>query len=436
MVGETILRQSAKVTMPAPVLPNGSAQVPTPPRRNMLKTVTSLLLVVLLACADPRPAATSALVRDSAGIRIVENRAPQWTEGTGWKVDPSPILDIGSDGDSGEQFGQIQDVLRLADGRLIVAEGSTAELRVYTDSGRYIRSIGRRGEGPGEFIGLGLVRSYRGDSLLAYDYQLRRISIFDRDGHFGRGVNLHPPDGTYPDIEGATVDGGFIGLSSEFPSGAIKSGTVRTPMHLFRFGPEGELVDTLGAFPGYETGIYNETNGNNHMRISFTIPFGHQASVVARPTETLVGANDSYEIRSYDAQGDIRRILRRETAPVPVTQQMIDAVNAEEDAQNPKSDPASRARVAKVRAVIVYPRTLPAFQDFHVDDGGYLWVRSFNAPGDTIPRFTVFDSTGQMLGDVQSPRHFEVTGIGAAWLVGIWKDENEVQHVRMYAIRK
>lgn len=404
----------------------------------MQKPVTPflLLLLPLLACGDHRPAATSAIIRDSAGIRIVENRAPRWTQGTGWKVDPSPILSIGSESDSGEQFGQIQDVLRLADGGLIVAEGSTAELRVYTDSGRYLRSIGRRGEGPGEFIGLGLVRTYRGDSLLAYDYQLRRISIFDRDGRFGRAVNLHPPDGTFPDIEGATLDGGFIGLSNEFPSGAIKSGTVRNPMRLFRFGPEGELVDTLGAFPGYETGIYNETNGNNHMRISFTIPFGHQTSVAVRPAETLVGANDSYEIRTYDAQGDIRRILRREIPPVPVTKQMIETVNAEEDAQNPRPDPASRERVAKLRAVIVYPRTLPAFRDFHVDDSGYLWVRSFNAPGDSIPRFTVFDSTGQMLGDVEAPRHFEVTGIGAEYLLGIWKDDNEVQHVRMYAIRK
>lgn len=402
----------------------------------MRRLATITLVLATAACAERSTPSVRAVVRDSAGIQIVDNRVPRWTEGGGWTIDSVPLLDIGSETDSGEQFSQIQDLLRLPSGELIVAEGDAAQLRVFSDSGHYLRAIGRKGEGPGEFVGLGLVRNYRGDSLLAYDYQLRRISIFDQAGRFARAVNLRPPGGSYPTIEGALADGSFLALGIEFPSGAIQSGTVRNPMQVFRFGPEGELLDTLGVFPGYETGVYNETSGSNHMRISFTIPFGHETSAAVRPTEVMVGSNDSYEIRSFGPDGELRRILRRQVTPVPVTPQMIQAMNADEDAQNPRADAASRERTAKVRAVIVYPKTLPAFKRFLVDEDGNLWVLAFNSPGDSASRYTVFDSSGQMLGDVVAPEDFELSRIGENYLLGIWKDENEVQHVRMYALKK
>ncbi|MEO8199969.1 MAG: 6-bladed beta-propeller, partial [Gemmatimonadota bacterium] len=163
----------------------------------------AILLWLTAACAEQPQTVVHATIRDSAGIQVIENTAPLWTDSAGWTVDSLPLMDIGSEGDSGEQFGRLQDVLRLPDGRLIVAEGDAAQLRLFSDSGNYIRSVGRKGEGPGEFVGLGLIRPYRADSLMVYDYQLRRITVIDQEGKLGRMINLRPPGGTYPSVEGA-----------------------------------------------------------------------------------------------------------------------------------------------------------------------------------------------------------------------------------------
>lgn len=54
------------------------------------------LCILLIACADESRPATSdfATVRDSAGIVLVRNHTAEWTLREGWRVSPTPILEI------------------------------------------------------------------------------------------------------------------------------------------------------------------------------------------------------------------------------------------------------------------------------------------------------------------------------------------------------
>ena len=58
------------------------------------------LLAALTACGGGEPSVALPTVRDSAGIRIVENTTAQWREGAGWTVVDSPSVSIG--GSAGE----------------------------------------------------------------------------------------------------------------------------------------------------------------------------------------------------------------------------------------------------------------------------------------------------------------------------------------------
>jgi hypothetical protein len=80
------------------------------------------LLPALAACGGDARAAGPA-VRDSAGVRIVENGAPAWKEGEGWRLAAEPALDIGMvDGPPQYQFGDVAGVVRLGDGTVVVAD--------------------------------------------------------------------------------------------------------------------------------------------------------------------------------------------------------------------------------------------------------------------------------------------------------------------------
>ena len=76
--------------------------------------------------------------------------------------------------------------MRTGDGRIVLANRGTYELRWYDVEGRFLWSAGRRGEGPGEFRWLTWATLFEGDSVLAYDSQLRRASIFSPAGEFVR----------------------------------------------------------------------------------------------------------------------------------------------------------------------------------------------------------------------------------------------------------
>lgn len=86
-----------------------------------------------------------------SGQIVVTNPAePLWTPAEGWRVEE--ILRIGRvEGDGPDAFGVVRafDVDDL--GRVWVIEHQAQEIRVFAPTGEHVRTIGRKGGGPGEF---------------------------------------------------------------------------------------------------------------------------------------------------------------------------------------------------------------------------------------------------------------------------------------------
>src|SRR5690625_4203127 len=134
-----------------------------------------LLTLTLAGCAADAPRANLATERDSAGIRIVENAEPRPGTVPEWTIDDEPLLEIGVlDGDPAEQFFRVAGTLRLSDGRVVVADGGSGEVRVFDAEGRHLATGGGQGDGPGEFRNLSRLYRLPGDTILAWDAGLRR----------------------------------------------------------------------------------------------------------------------------------------------------------------------------------------------------------------------------------------------------------------------
>ena len=88
------------------------------------------------------------------------------------------------------QLHGVEDATRLADGRIVVANGGSWELLVFDGAGNYLTAWGGEGEGPGEFSDLNRVRPWATDSLIADDPEQGRISAFDLEGNHGWTVSL------------------------------------------------------------------------------------------------------------------------------------------------------------------------------------------------------------------------------------------------------
>jgi hypothetical protein len=76
-----------------------------------------------------------------------------------------------------DEFGAVADVAVSSIGRVFVADYLALTVNVYDSVGTAIGSIGRQGDGPGEFRALTSV-DVKGDSLFVLDAALRRVSLF------------------------------------------------------------------------------------------------------------------------------------------------------------------------------------------------------------------------------------------------------------------
>lgn len=396
------------------------------------KTMRGLPFVLgsLVACShgdEPAPP-RSPTVTDSSGLRIVHNPSVRDAP-PGWTV-RGPLLEIGElEGDPEYELFRVRGAQRLSDGRIVVANDGSRELRFYDSLGRHVLSAGGEGDGPGELeaIRSGGLRRFGTDSLLVLDLAQGRVSIFDGGGSFVRSFTL---GGLHsPVLAGAFADGGLL-VYEPFDLGArIEPGVRRTEVELYRISPRGERRRSLGSFPGPENYMHV---GEGWAR-GVLLWFGRSLEATVAGDRVIVGSTDTYELRMLDRRGKPLRLIRMEHESVPLRPEDFDALRSE---RLGFMDPDRRARWEEVYDAMPRPRTLPAFRTLMGDPEGNLWVRDYLPPGDERWRWTVFDSAGRALGKIETPPGLWVWEIGPDYLLGYILDELGVERVQLWALEK
>jgi hypothetical protein len=82
------------------------------------------------------------------------------------------------------------------------------------------------------------------------------------------------------------------------------------------------------------------------------------------------------------------------------------------------------------------PKAMPAYSQLRIDRVGNLWVELYQPFDNERSSWTVFDSTGRMLGHVGTPRGLEINEIGDDYLIGVLSDSLDVEHVRVHRLTK
>ncbi len=405
----------------------------TQPSRLSAVAACTALLVTVAACGVERAPPSGAVIRDSAGVQIVENSAPQWADGEGWRLSATPELSIGElDGDPEYQLFQVYDARRLSDGRIVVANAGSSELRFYDGKGKFKGTAGRKGGGPGEFQGLADVWTLAGDSLLTYDFRNNRISFFEPGGEYVRSFQLLSLTGgkSSPSLVAPFADGSLLirARTMEFTP-QTEGGLRRDSVLYLRCDPAGALLDSVGWFPGPEWYVKAEEG----MMAASSRAFGRSPVATAFAGAFYFGSSDSYEIARYDSNGQLQRLIRRTHESLEVTPEdmelWIEERLADVDDENQKTF------WERLYADMPVPQTMPAYERLIVDDEGSVWVEDYRRPGDAQPRWTVFDSAGVMLGAVETPPEFQIFQIGADFVLGRWTDDLDVEHVQLYKLK-
>ena len=422
-------------------------------RRGTLAGLLAAGATALIGCAgDGGAKAGAATTRDSAGVKIVENAGPAWGSGQGWKVVDSPLVDVGSKGgEAVYELDQVRGPVRLADGRLAIANAATSEVRLYDASGKHVRSVGRSGSGPGEFQQIAGIWRGPGDSLWVSDLLVRRMTVLDSAAAVGRSYTLGAQGGQIVPTNGKVdfavptglfADGSVLGVSQTFTINQQRQGVYRDSVSVIRYGPDGAVQDTLGRFPGAEMEQIQMNIGPQSISAPTPVPLGKQTAVAVGTSRVFVVQNNAWEVELRGLDGSLQILTRSPAKAGSITPSDVAAHRKElleqmEGQQMLRSMPEAikkqfTARIDNAK----YPATFPFFASLLADEEGNLWAQEAVAPTVKAQRYAVVDSTGRWLGVVTMPADFRATYISSDAVYGVWKDDEGVEHLRGYPLRK
>lgn len=116
-----------------------------------------------------------------------------------WSFTEVPSFDVGvAQGEEPYELDGAASSLRLGDGRVLIANTGSSEIRVFDSLGRFQSSIGRKGAGPGEFSGAIQLVAVSSGGFAAYDRGEDRLSWFDAAGQFVNAQRVEAQGSTNP----------------------------------------------------------------------------------------------------------------------------------------------------------------------------------------------------------------------------------------------
>lgn len=348
-----------------------------------------------------RPSTDVVTVRDSAGVRIVDNARPV-AANTCIVIAKRPRVTIPPIRGVEEGVPAVYQVWGgtvLGDGKIVLLNAGTRQLLFFSEAGRYVSASGREGRGPGEFVRPSWLTRGMGDTLFVWDNRERRLSLFDSEGEF---LSSRRVPGRLPSVRGRFEDGSFLVTPISLVQISGDGSVERDPLEYLRYDPQNDSMNHLADGLGQE---WVDGAGG-----PYALPFGKDEFSVANGDMFVVGDSRVPVLRYYDLQGRLQRVVEWVSPAIAVT--ATDRANyRKEYAADGRSE--SRPREAKQFAEV-----RPRFSAIETDRAGWLWVKGFTPAWEAPEEWLVFDEGGELRCRVEMPIRLSVLEIGEDYILG------------------
>jgi hypothetical protein len=230
------------------------------------------------------------------------------------------------------------------------------------------RIVGRKGAGPDEFTNIISGCFTRGDTLLAYDFGLRRVSVIAAEGRIVRQFGV----ATYLPVWGSACSAdGTLALQD---AGAIVNGELQG--RVVRIDTRGNKVANLGTIPVGTGALRPQIAGSGRT--------------------TILGDPRRSELRQLDAGGVVARTIALGDAPEPISPDDLAFIGL-----TPRRGTANRTPPG---GGTPSPGNWPFFGKIFSDSDGRIWIervrRDFKEDGEWIR----LDGDGSSVALVRVPR--------------------------------
>lgn len=331
--------------------------------------VCSLILMILafLACSRPGWKGT---ISNEEGVIVVRNPKEPLYRTT--IIDLKEDLFIGGAGAQGEYaMGDLRDVVIDDAGTIYILDWQNSRVQVFDRAGTFMRTIGRKGQGPGE-LEIPLTMSIvRGSQELAVQQASGRFSFFKTDGTFIRNLISKG----LSSIRGLCDSKGQVYLTQLLP------GSDGLRYAYSKVAADGTLLATLLDVQPSRAKEFD--------------PFCPQPWFqIDRNDDFVFGYPKTYEIQVFGENAKLAKRILREYDPVAVTA-------AEKEEQENAYEKSSY----RGDGTAFHPsRFHAAYRWFFVSDLGHIFVATFESAPDGRIIHDIFDSEGRFIGRIPLKR--------------------------------
>ncbi len=344
-----------------------------------------------------------------------------------------PHTEVGLESTSGEDvhLSWVLDMDVDSEGRVYIADQMAKEVIVLDPDLRYGRTIGREGEGPGEFRVVSSVQMLPGDSLFAWDQSMMRLTVFGPESD--EVAYIHRPESTLELSVGNVMKlpgtAGLIGTSRRTYRASGPTEEEQRPFSILYHLDEdvdGAVVaaDSLFAFLRTENLVErrrDDSRGSAGASVRVH-PFGHKPFVQILDEDRIVYASSlALDVKVVGIEGRTESAFSYETTRIGVSRAELRS----------EADNMSRyfARILRDGA----PHTWPPLVGLVVDDQRRIWA-GIRKTDRALREWAAFKPDGTHVMSVDLPAGFMLYAVRDGRMIGAVQDENEVPQVRAYRL--
>ncbi len=361
-----------------------------------MKTRTiSLVVIFLILCSiilskeQRQKTGWKGKIEVEDGVKVIKNPAePLYGEIT---LELEEDLSIGREGDDNYMFYGLVAAAADSEDNIFVLDMENCRIQKYDKNGEYLQTIGRQGQGPGEFQMPQFISPYihlDSDDTL-YVSESRRIHAFDRKGDFKKVITLSM-NIFFP--FGINDEGNILAKATS------RKGEEVTHDIVF-ISSEEERIRTIASYPVHLAPLIRG-------RIMLGNPYAPRLTFCPLSKgRGIYGYSQEYRLFLINSSGETEHIIEKDEPQLSITKKEKDKLvdrYMENLKRNKKRTVLSKS---EVRGGYVFPENKPFFTRIYRDDKDRIYVLRFKSPFDEDKSeiYDLFNKEGYNLYKVTMP---------------------------------
>lgn len=356
-------------------------------KKKILNILQCILLILFFHCQ-----AKAQKVKTIDGVKVILNgEKPKPPEGVQVKISLEEDLIVGTGDDPDESFSEVTSFVVDDEGNIFALDFKDHKIKVFDKSGKFLRFIGEKGQGPGEMDMPAGILITPENELVVEDATTKRLAFFTLEGKFIKNVSFADKMGMVNFIMDS--NGNYFAREIGFADNKLL-------FEMKKYDRDLKLQFAIDKveFPFPQPGIKI-----NLMDMLTIYQFDQRGNI-------LYGRNLDYEIKFFTPDGMHLRSIRKEYNQVKITPEDIEEILDRIPSMGP----------VNMKELFDFPKYFPPYQFFTLDEQGRLFVRTWEK-GKNKDEYLIdiFDAEGRFISQFATKAD-----------IRLWKNQ------KMYAIEE